>query len=645
VISKKSWTYPAARRDFLLASGVQNLRTDHRENRSILVREEIRNFPGPPYTVFMRYSCILPCIVVMSLSLFSGCGNRINTSSPTGKETGVPFVDLVTFSSESRLLHHRDQTFYGLVLGETQNFEATLTRAVEITLGGYYGKKNGGRPSQEGRIDFTISSDEDEESTVKGTIHLAASSEIWKLKANLNTLPPGPCTLVLRPEIPHGHRVILRKALIRQEIQPVPETAEKPIQLLLISVDTLREDALGYFGASWKTPNLDEMIRQSQVFSPAYPGGAWTKPSHATMLTGYRGDTHEILSPEDVLAPRLPTIASRFKSAGFATAGFVYDCKWLDPKWGFDKGFDQYHVDPYSISRSFYPTLNWMAEHRDQPFFVFFHTFEPHSDFFHLPYESPGTDRAGIRREFGYRDYGCEDDACSSRRLELINDGKLELLPGEADVLKELYGRGVRETDRSLGEFFGLLKDFGLWDHLEIILTSDHGEGFYEHGKLLHGQMWNEVIRVPLIVKWPGGAHAGEGSNHPAAAIDIAPTLLQSASLDRGDLPGIPLQEMNTERVQYVYGGSRAVIDGKWKVIFTGDLTRAKAIYDLEKDPLEQHDLKEERPDIFTRLRAHAQKLTAADRILRDRYSGEEKPQAHLSEKEKEKLRALGYLD
>lgn len=598
----------------------------------------------------MNFSRYLYLGFLLSSLLPIGCAKP--PSAPPPKSTTSPFVDLLVTAEKAHLVHQFDQTFVGLELNSRHwehSFHAELQAPIEMVLSGTYGRGQDGLSQTPIELHWEIKGAEG--FSRQASIELEAGTTGFRKRADLSGCPSGPLTLSIHGEIPPGHRIFLRDILIRQQMMSADsgmisgDSGKRPPQLLLISVDTLREDALGSFGSPWETPNLDALAAEGQVWSPNYPGGAWTKPSHATMLTGYRGDTHGILSPEDVLSPRLPTIASRFQQAKIPTAGFVYDCKWLDAKWGFSKGFEEYHVDPYSVSRSWRPVANWASTHRNLPFFLFFHTFEPHSDFFHLPYESPGTDRRSIEAEFGLKNYGCEEDACSSRRMELINDGKLKLSPGEIDVMKELYGRGVEETDRALGEFFAALKAMGIWDNMLLVLTSDHGESFMEHGKLLHGYMWNEVIRVPLIVKWPQGLKAGSRGPVPSASIDIAPTLLEAAGLDLGDLPGTPLQRLSVERPQYVFGGSRAVIDGRWKVIFSGDLSRALRTYDLAIDPKEGRDLSGTRPEVFDRLRKIARELTQKDWELRDRYQAEDTSTAKLTEEEKEKLRALGYLD
>lgn len=583
-------------------------------------------------------------LLAAALSLALGCSRQAaRTGGPTG-----PYHDLVAAAEgdRARVVHFDDQTFLGLELTALRSGYSTgsvdLTGAEALIVSGAYAR-HGGRPTKPGGLDVVVEADG--RVLARTTPPLEPDVPWWSAELDLSEVPAGTATIGVDAELPVGHRVLLRELVVRREGRRRPSASSTP-QILLISVDTLREDAIGAFGGPWATPALDRFAEGAEVWSPHYAGGAWTKPSHATMLTGYRGDTHQVLGPESVLPEGLPTLAERFRDGGLRTAGLVYDCKWLDPKWGFDDGFDEYRVVEWRTRRSARRVANWIARHRHEPFFLFYHSFEPHSDFRRLPYEAPGTTQASLEREFGVPGYGCDGDLCASSRLEAINRGEVEPVAREAEILLTTYGRGVAATDAALGELFDALRAMGAWHNLLIVLTSDHGESFLEHGRVLHGSMWNEVIRVPLIVKWPGGDRAGERRSLPSASIDIAPTVLRAAGLDPGDLPGVPLQTLSDPRPMYVYGGSRAVIDGRWKIITSGDLTRCLFTGDIEADPEESTDLTAKHPEVFQELRGIARRLTDLDRHLRARHAvAEQTGEAPtLTEAEREKLRALGYL-
>ncbi len=439
----------------------------------------------------------------------------------------------------------------------------------------------------------------------------------------------------------------------RPAVSEVKRDAEEPTQILFISVDTLREDGIAALskgldagqGPGATTPNLDALVAESQIWSPHYSAASWTQPSHATLLTGQYPPVHGVQNPRDVIHPGVTTLAERMRDGGLLTAARVYDCVWLDPKFGFDRGFDDYGVRPYGIGKMAREVANWMADHRDQPFFFFFHNFEPHSDFSQLPYESPGLTKFDVEEQYGFENFGCREGLCSSGLLQKMETGEMEPLEGELEVMDDLYRRGIGYTDRRLGELFERLKALGMWDRLLIVLTSDHGEAFEAAGRVMHGGVWEEVLRVPLVIKWPGGELAGERRDLPTSSIDLAPTLLAHAGLEVGGLPGLDLRVKR--RATPIFAGTveRVVLSEGWKGVFRPQ--SPIRIYDLDKDPKELSNLAEshprERDELHDLLRRWSESLkaslTARDRRAAAAAGGEE-----LTQEEIQRLKSLGYL-
>ncbi len=582
---------------------------------------------------------------VLLMALFSGVG--CHGGSRESDMHGPGWVDLVADADQTltQVRLHDDQTFLAVKLSLNNpavRFTADLHNPVRIILSGGY-SRDGNRSTREGVIRYRI---EDEASElVVGVINLEPESLWWREVVEFPPSFVGTVRVSIEAEVRNAHAVLLREARIEQKGHPREVDVGRP-QILLICVDTLREDALGVFGGPWRTPNLDRLAREGERWSPHYSGAGWTKPSHAVLLTGYRGDTHQMGSEESVMDPGLPTLAGRFKSAGFKTMGFVYDCKWLDPKWGFNRGFDEYRVSNWRVGRAVYQISNWVDAHRDDPFFLFFHTFEPHSDWRLLPYESPGTTVAEVADRFGIPDYGCSDGRCASRRLLDINSGVVQPLPNETAILRFLYGRGVEETDRALGELFSDLQRKGLWDNLLVIVTSDHGEAFYEHQKYLHGSLWNEIVRVPLLIKWPNNQDSGRVGTLATSSIDIGPTLLEFAGLDLDDLPGDPLQWLDTNRPISIGGPVRMLVQGDWKVLMGGNIEDVWFLSNTRKDLWEKDNLVDDNEDSLPGLLKKAREFMRKDEALREKYwsDGVERTVA-LSEEETAKLEVLGYLE
>jgi arylsulfatase A-like enzyme len=330
--------------------------------------------------------------------------------------------------------------------------------------------------------------------------------------------------------------------------------------------------------------------------------------------------------------------------AGLATGGMVHDCVWLNPKFGFHRGFEDYRSVKWRTGQITRAAVNWMAAHRDRPFFFFLHTFDPHSDFRHLPYEGAGVDTASVRTRFAVDGYGCRDRRCASDLLGGLGNGEIEPLPGEKAILEYLYAAGVRETDAQLGRLFDDLHRLGLWDELTIVVTSDHGEMLLEHGRTLHGQWWNEVLQVPLIVKWAHGERAGRRTTVPTSALDLAPTLLDLAGAAADDLPGSDLRRPRQDRPIFS-------LHADWWVVFRGGFKGAfglrgrHGLYDLTADPREEHDLTAERPALAAELEEEVRALHRWSAATRDSLGqGGTAGSRVLTDEERDRLRALGYL-
>jgi len=438
----------------------------------------------------------------------------------------------------------------------------------------------------------------------------------------------------------------LRDVYLRRQ-RPLPRRpSPPPLQVLLISVDTLRHDALSALGGPWPTPALDRLVAEGETFEHSYATASWTKPSHGSLFTGQHPPVHRAMTHTQGLHPALPTLAEYFQRAGFATAGLAQDIVHLDARFGFDRGFDEYRTVHWTLPQMARYAADWIADHRSVPFFYFLHTFAAHSDFYRLPYEAPDVDQATVEERFGVPHYGCERSSCASERLARINQGELQPLPGEAEILRFLYGEGVRFVDAELGRLFDDLRAQGVFDDLLIVFTSDHGEVFLEHGKVGHGHRYEPVLRVPLVIKWPGGAKAGERRIHNVSGVDVAPTLLAAAGIEVRGLPGVDLRRrLRPDRPIFAGTWDKHLIVGRMKLTLRRQ-NGGPLLYDLSADPGEEHDLSAERPAELARLgeilrrklRQEQQQRRALDRL----QSALTSP---LSEEERERLRALGYLD
>lgn len=306
--------------------------------------------------------------------------------------------------------------------------------------------------------------------------------------------------------------------------------------LVLVSLDTVRADHLSLYGYGRPTsPELERFARGAHVFTRAYSSSSWTLPSTATLLTGLLPTQHGALTVRTRLGPDVPTVARRLQAAGYRTAA-VTDGGFAGFGWGLERGFQRYDVTPGAAwqagakdaRRIFDGAAAWVRRNRHEPFFLFVHTYEAHQ-----PY---------LNRE-GFADPFLEpDERGRSWRVQ----AKPHEDPPDEDGLRRmvaLYDGEIARADRYLGELLDVLaRELG--DRVAVVVTSDHGEEFLEHGDLEHGfgKVFDPNVRVPLVVKAPG-AESGRRLDVPVTGLDVAPTLLGLAGLPHDDLPGRSLLE------------------------------------------------------------------------------------------------------
>jgi arylsulfatase A-like enzyme len=475
-------------------------------------------------------------------------------------------------------------------------------------------------------------------------IDIERSDGWWLREVDLGSGWIGPAELWIDNDLPEGCSLLLREATVKHGVE-VPQRQEgSPTQILLISVDTLRNDGVGALGGTVATPHLDRFASEAESWSRHYATASWTKPSHASLLTGFHPETHRAINLEQAMDPAIPTLAERFGNLGFDTAALVFDCTWLSPRWGFGKGFDSYRVTRWRAERQARMAAEWVLDHRDDQFFFFLHTFEPHSDFSILPYEAPGLTRRKIDGLFGIAGFGCRGGRCASQFVNGLHHGEVGVEPRDAEVLRYSYDEGVRYLDDALGELFNTLRSSGVWERMLIVVTSDHGEAFGERGEFGHNSVHEEIVRVPLMVKWPGGENAGVIQSAPRSSVDLAPTLLAIAGLDVEGLPGQDLRLPRTRKAIFAGTLVKAVIDGNDKAIFTG--SRPARLFDLGDDPGERTDVAGAFRSRVAALRKLLREHRHRSQVLHEAFgSSSEIGEVILSESERERLRAFGYLE
>ena len=468
-------------------------------------------------------------------------------------------------------------------------------------------------------------------------------------------------------------------------------SAAVPRVILVISIDTLRADHLGTYGYErFTSPILDAFAAQGVVFEDASSPAPWTLPAHASLLTGRFPASHGVTTVRTGLPAQVPTLASLLARAGYVTAAVV-NSTWLKPEeFGLTREFTRHVFVPDDPSRRSPnravtdQAMEWLRETRSRRLFVFAHYYDVHSDYA----SEPAYERLFVGPYDGIADgtawqltlANLEDDyleMCHQRfdpakctfaaagGQNLIDEKVERLRFDEADVrhLVDLYDAGIRQFDTELGRLLGFLDEQGLSDETLVVVTSDHGEEFMEHGRVDHFlTTYQEVLRVPLILRGPG-VPAGLRVAAPVSLVDVVPTVLglagaaAPAGLDGVDLSrlwregdplalderlvfgeasgGLTFELVVGENYFPIYSSVR---QGRFKLVHDTKSDR-DALYDLAADPREQRDVAAAHPELAARLGG----------ILRARRDCEgcgEQPgvPVALPPEDAERLRALGYV-
>lgn len=401
--------------------------------------------------------------------------------------------------------------------------------------------------------------------------------------------------------------------------------------VILLSIDTLRSDHLSFNGYEPETsPNLDRLAHESLLFEDVTAQSPYTMPSHASLFSGQVPRVHGMhLSSDRYSADRSPALAETLAARGYRTQAFTGGGL-VHPQFGFDRGFDGYtRIDPIQDRASvrferliaaepddfsrqlisehdFTRVLDWIERHRDEPFFLFLHTYTVHN------YDAPGV----FLERF--------EGSCGQRDLDiwpLFNVLRTEKQPLTSDELAHVvhrYDAAIAYVDEAFGRLRSKLGELGLADETILVVTSDHGEELGERGFVRHSTtLYEELTRIPWILHVPG--RSPSRIDTPAMTIDIAPTLLgvlgieTDARMQGADvlaLRAAPERVLWSEVDAYARRFAARTSAG-WKLIHNPpeggqwiENPREWELYDLVHDPHELNDRADEDPDRLERLRS-----------------------------------------
>lgn len=419
---------------------------------------------------------------------------------------------------------------------------------------------------------------------------------------------------------------MLAPLLVCFAVAAAPPPGRAPINVILITVDTVRADHLGCYGATdIQTPTLDALAGDGIVFERAISQVPLTWPSHAAILTGtypFQNGVQDFTGQP--LDPRFRSVAQVFKEQGYAT-GAVVSAFVLDRSWGLARGFDFYD-DAFSAEtfqtkdvglvdrkagESVTHAINWLQKTPKRPFFLWLHLYDPHS-----PYDPPEPFRSEYRTH--------------------------------------LYDGEIAYADHELGRLMTWLKQNRLYDRSLIVFLSDHGESLGDHGEKEHGFfVYNSTVHIPLIVKPPAGSGIQPGRvARPVETVAVAPTLIRLAGMKNAaekekqfqaaGLLGAEAEKQDAAYSESFYSFSsfgwsplHALETGRYHYIEAPE----PELYDLTSDPGEKNNLARQQTATVAVLEDKLQTL-----LRQNPYKPAESGTSGLSPDALEKLRALGYV-
>jgi arylsulfatase A-like enzyme len=443
-------------------------------------------------------------------------------------------------------------------------------------------------------------------------------------------------------------------------------TGGRSRKIILVSIDTVRADHVGCYGYGKNTtPAIDALAADSAVFLNTYAPSSWTLPSHVSLLTSLSCFRHGVNREDGRMDSSTVTLADVLRTKEFVCAA-VTGGGFVSPVFGFSKGFDLYlqaEGSPWNsrgAGQIFDAASQWIDRNGPKDFFLFVHTYQPHSPY--IPPPPCDTMFIGPDAPWKMIDVGSHLGGPW---------GLYRNLPDvERRTIAGLYDGEIRYSDDALiGPLVAKLKERKIYDETMIIVTSDHGEEFFDHGSWEHGHsLYDEVLKVPLVIKFPGSKYRGKRISTAVRLIDVMPTVMDvfGAPAEGLGLEGRSLLPViggrgKKDRISLAYlaggvlgapvGEKISVIEGRDKVILNKPWDPAEPgtflappppfaeieSYDLFSDPRERANVVAAKVSLATRLVAMMKNLRAGAA----KRKGEK---AVIDDEVKERLRALGYV-
>lgn len=442
----------------------------------------------------------------------------------------------------------------------------------------------------------------------------------------------------------------------------VPERPQRELEpaknVVVLVIDTLRADKLRPFNPQTrvKTPAIDKLASEGAVFELAQSPENWTKPAVASILTGLHPQTHQQKTGDAALPSSAELLSEHLQGEGFATGSFIAN-GYVSDRFGFDQGWDDYsnYIREGKSTEAkdvFEKAGNWIEEHRDGRFFAYIQTIDPH-----VPYDPPGE----YLRMYDPSEYsGQVRPRMTGDLLEKAKRKPPRVVFDASDKrrLKALHDGEITKHDHFFGAFLERLDQLGLSGDTLIVVTSDHGEEFDDHGSWGHGHsVYQELLHVPLMFRLPNRLPAGTKISDAVSTLDVSATVTELlgvpamadneghplVGLMLGDAPSRPavaFSDFQDDR--------RVITSRRWKLVLRGNLT--STMFDLAADPMEKTQLD---PSAFPIGRRYSRMLLGqflgatnrGDWLSAEQKGGTQlkRENAEMDDTIRDQLRALGY--
>lgn len=429
---------------------------------------------------------------------------------------------------------------------------------------------------------------------------------------------------------------------------------EKPKVFIVIVLDTMRYDHTSLYGYSRKTtPMLDQLSKEAVVFRNAYTTTSWTLPAHVSLFSGKNLEEHGVVTPNDRISETYPLAAEIFQQNGYVTAAFTGG-GFIEDSYGFARGFQVYSNIPGSVfsknsaQRVFNHFKNYIGKYWGNDLFIFLHTYQPHA-----PYKAPHE----------FIDRINKDIDTNMKGIKNFIRGKQEyfkaIAPEERQVLIDLYDASILYCDNMLlGNVVDFLKEKGMYEDSMLVVLSDHGEEFFDHHSWEHGHtLYNELIKIPLVIKYPKNRKKGE-ENALASITDIPALLLKESGLsfdetvfkneigrDKRTLPILlplsPIIDQFPAKISFInenYHFILNIIDKEKMTFFKPPptVTREIELYD-SRDYLEKINIYKRKIHVLERFAEQMEKYL-------QKVKGIKMKKFKLDKELEQKLKSLGYL-